>query len=91
MPKVGKAIFDVHHLVPHDIPIFMYLDNAGGHGINSVVVSYVKAMLDEWNVICIHHRSRLPYTNLLDLGVWMALQNVVEKLHSCKRMETKAV
>ena len=28
---------------------------------------------------------------MLDLGVWMALQNIVEKLHVCKRMETKAL
>ena len=69
----------------------MYLDNAGGHGTKEVVTAYVKALLDEYNVVCVHQRPRSPCTNLLDLGVWMALQNVVEKLHFCKRMETTAL
>ena len=81
----------MHHLVPHDIPILMYLDNTGGHGTKEVATAYLKALLDKWNVACLHQRPRLPCTNLLDLGVWMALQNVVEKLHFRKRMETKAL
>ena len=41
-----------------------------------------KQMLEkDWNVICIHKRPHSPATNMLDLGVWMALQSVVEKLH----------
>ena len=91
MPKVGKAIRDAYHWVSRDIPIFMYLDNAGGHGTKEVVTAYVKALLDEYNVVCVHQRPRSPCTNLLDLGVWMALQNVVEKLHFRKRMETTAL
>ena len=91
MPKVGKAIRDAYHWVPRNIPIFMYLDNAGGRGTKEVVTAYDKSPLDEWNVICVHQRPRSPCTNVLDLGVWMALQNVVEKLHFRKRMETKAL
>ena len=32
MPEVGKAIRDAYHWVHHSIPIYLYMDNAGGHG-----------------------------------------------------------
>ena len=64
-----------------DVPIFLYLDNAGGHGTDDCVAEYVKILKDDYNVICIHQRPRSPATNMLDLGIWMAFQNVVEKLH----------
>ena len=47
MPKVGKAIRDMHHRIPRDIHILMYLDNTGGHGTKEVIAAYVKALLDE--------------------------------------------
>ena len=43
------------------------------------------------NVVCVHQRPRSPLTNMLDLGVWMALQNVMEKLHFRKRKELDAL
>ena len=64
-----------------DVPIFLYLDNAGGHGTDDCVAEYVKTLKDDWNVICVHQRPRSPATNMLDLGIWMAIQSVVEKLH----------
>ena len=87
MPSVGKAIRDAHHWVSFDTPIFLYLDNAGGHGTKEIVDKYVADLKTKYNVICVHQRPRSPATNMLDLGVWMALQNVVEKLHFKKRME----
>ena len=54
MPKVGKAICDSYHWVSLAIPIFLYLDNAGGHGTKEVVEAYVKALADDWNAICVH-------------------------------------
>ena len=47
--------------------------------------------IDDYNVIIRHQRPRSPATNMLDLGVWMALQNVVEKLHFRKRTEVEAL
>ena len=67
--------------VEPDIPIYLYMDNAGGHGKKHVVEKYVATLKDDYNVIIRHQRPRSPATNMLDLGVWMALQNVVEKLH----------
>ena len=81
IPKVGKKIRETYHCVSRTIPIFLYLDNAGGHGMNEVVDMYIKALKDDLNIICVHQRPCSPVTNMLDLGVWMALQNVFERLH----------
>ena len=67
------------------------MDNAGGHGKKHVVEKYVATLKDDYNVIIRHQRPRSPATNMLDLGVWMALQNVVEKLHFRKRTEVEAL
>ena len=91
MPQVGQAIRDTYHWVPREHPIFLYLDNAGGHGTQEIVDKYVKYLKDDFNVVCVHQRPRSPATNMLDLGVWMALQNVVERLHFKKRKELDAL
>ena len=91
MPKVGKAIRDAYDWVDRDHPIFLFLDNAGGHRTQAAVDAYVKMLEEDWNVICIHQRPRSPATNMLDLGVWMALQSVVETLHFRKRMQLGAL
>ena len=91
MPKVGKAISNAYHWVPTDHPIFLFLDNAGGRGTQDIVDAYIQGLDDDFNVIYIHQRPCLPATNMLDLGVWMAFQNVVEKLHFCQRTEMKAL
>ena len=38
----------------------------------------------EYNVEIVFQVPRLPYTNLLDLGVWCSLQSEVEKEHRLK-------
>ena len=91
MPLVGRAIRNAHHWVSFSTPIFLYLDNAGGHGTKDVVDQYVADLRKIWNVICVHQRPRSPATNMLDLGIWMAFQNVVEKMHVGKRMELSAL
>ena len=71
MPEVGKAIREAYHWVLPQIPIFLYLDNAGGHGTQEVVDAYIKALEVDNNVMCVHQRPCSPATNILDLGVWM--------------------
>ena len=77
--------------VPTNHPIFLFLGNAGGHGTQYVVDAYVKGLEEEYNAMCIHQRPRSPATNMLDLGVLMAFQNVLEKLHFRQRTEVKAL
>lgn len=91
MKIVGKRIRAAYHWVDIDHPIFLYLDNAGGHGKKEVVDGYVKMLAEKYNIICIHQRPRSPETNILDLGVWMAFQSIVEKLHWEKRREKEAL
>ena len=56
-----------------------------------VVNQYVRMLEKDHNVICIHQRPPSPATNILDLGVGMALQSVVEKLHHNQRQELNAL
>ena len=32
MAKVGIKIREYYSFVPHDVPIYLFMDNAGGHG-----------------------------------------------------------
>ena len=91
MQKVGKAIRNAYHWVPTNHPIFLFLDNAGSHGMQDIVDAYVKGLEDDFNVICTHQRPCGPVINMLDLRVWMAFQKMVEKLHLRQRTEVKAL
>ena len=44
-------------------------------------------MQDDYNVVLIHQVPNSPETNLLDLGVWRAVQSKVEKLCWRKRQD----
>ena len=83
----GNATWDIGFPAGGDL----YTDNAGGHGKKNVVEKYVATLKDDYNVIICHQCPCSPATNMLDLGVWMALQNVVEKLHFRKRTEVEAL
>ena len=85
MPEVGEAIRKAYHWVPSEDRIFLLLDNAGGHGTKDVVNEYVNMLEERFNIECIHQCPRSPCTNMLDLGAWMALQNVVQRMHFRKR------
>ena len=90
--EVGRKNCETYYWVSRITPIFFYLNNAISHGKNEAVVDvYVKAARDDLNVICFHQHPHSPVTNILDLGVWIALQNVVEKLHLRKRIEPEAL
>ena len=61
------------------------MDNAGGHGIQEAIAQYVVHLDRTYNVQVIFQISRSPYCNVLDLGVWMALQAAVERTHFQRR------
>ena len=67
------------------------MDNAGGHGTNVAIESYSKTLLDDYNIEIIFQIPRSPYTNVLDLGVWMSLQAAVERQHYLKRCNADAL
>ena len=74
-----------------DFTIFLFLDSAGGQGTGEIVDRYVRMLVNDYTLICIHQRPRSPTTNMLDIEVWMALQSVVEKLHHDQRQELNAL
>jgi len=67
------------------------MDNAGGHGSNVAIAPYRSDLLDKYNVEIIFQIPRSPYTNVLDLGVWMSLQAQVERQHYVKRCNADAL
>ena len=80
-----------YYWVPKEEFIYLNMDNAGGHGTDVAVKQHTKLLLDEFNIIIINQVPRLPYTNLLNLGVWCSLQARVEKEHYQKRTDVHAL
>ena len=71
----------------HSHSHFLYLDNAVSHDINKVLGRRVHFLEKEYNFICIHQHLRSPVTDILNLGVWMVLHNVIERLAFGNRNE----
>ena len=63
----------------------------GGHGTNVAIDEYTQMLKEEFNIDIIFQIPRSPYCNVLDLGVWMALQAVVERQHYLQRCSADAL
>ena len=85
---IGKGIRDAHSFLPNDHPIYLFMDNAGGHGKTEIKKQYESILKDEFGIFIEWQVPNSPETNMLDLGVWMALQSLVEKLHLGKVMQS---
>ena len=84
---IGRAIRDSYSFLPHDKPIHLFMDNAGGHGKTEIKKQYETLLKDEFHILIEWQVPNSPETNMLDLGVWVALQSLVEKLHRGKVMQ----
>jgi len=92
MLVIGAAMRDAYSpFVPFEVPLYLGMDNAGGHGRKDVIEEYVQKLKDQHNVIIIHQVPRGPETNILDLGVWMSLQSAIEKHHKKLRTDVNAL
>ena len=91
MTRVGIAIRASYQWVPITKICYLVIDNAGGHGTNEAIHSYTKSLKDEYKIQIIFQVPRSPYTNVLDLGVWMSLQAAVERQHYLKRCNANAL
>ena len=87
MSLVGQEIRDYFFWVPNEERIYLVLDNAGGHGTNAMVQQYKAELEQDFNIELVHQVPNSPETNLLDLGVWRAVQSKVEKLSWRKRQD----
>ena len=81
MLSIGAKIREKMHWIDADKPIFLVMDNAGGHGTKDAIEAYVDGLKEEHNVVVVWQIPRSPETNLLDLGVWNSLQAWVDKEH----------
>ena len=91
MTRVGAAICKAYHWIPITHKCYLVMDNAGGHGTQDAINSYTQKLVDDYNIVIIHQIPRSPYTNVLDLGVWMCLQAAVERQHYLKRCNANAL
>ena len=83
---IGKAIRDKFHWLPMATPISLFMDNAGGHGTEEAKTEYIRILKEDFNIIIEWQVPNSPELNLLDLGVWCAIQHVVEQLHRLRVM-----
>ena len=79
--EIGQAIRDSYHFVPTTHPIFLVMDNAGGHGTNSTKSEYERILKEDFNIIIIWQVPNSPESNMLDLGAWVSVQSNVERIH----------
>jgi len=87
MDEIGTSIRrDMTH-VPNSEPIYLFMDNAGGHGKENVKDNYKKHLLEKYKIKILWQVPNSPETNLLDLGVWMGIQNSVEDVHRQHRLD----
>ena len=85
---IGAAIRSKMYFVSPKVPIYLFMDNAGGHGTDDAKDKYVKILEELYNVIVDWQVPNSPETNMLDLGIWMNLQNIVEKVHKANNTGT---
>ena len=80
--EIGAALRNnTYSFLSEDVPITLFMNNAGGHGKNDVKEQYEQILKDEYNIEIEWQVPQSPETNMLDLGVWMSLQSMVEKAH----------
>ena len=86
--QIGKSIREAHSFLPNDHPVYLFMDNAGGHGKTEIKKQYENILEKEFKIIIEWQVPNSPETNMLDLGVWMALQSLVERIHRGKVMQS---
>lgn len=91
MREVGQAIRKYFFWVRRDQPIYLVIDNAGGHGTNEAIAEYKTFLKDEFNIILKHQVPNSPETNILDLGLWMAIQAYTERLSYRERQDVNVL
>jgi hypothetical protein len=79
MRQVGMAMRGAYHWVPFETPLYLVMDNMGGHGTVDAWREFTEYLKVGYNVEIIRQIPRSPETNILDLGVWCSLQSAVEE------------
>ena len=85
MLRVGTSIREKFNWIPIQQKCYLIMDNAGGYDTSETVEWYKNELLTKFNIDIIHQIPRSPFTNVLNLGIWMSLQSIVERRHFLKR------
>ena len=85
---IGASVRNAYSHLDENVPVYLFVDNAGGHGKIEVKKQYEKILMDEYNVLIEWQVPNSPETNMLDLGVWVSLQSIVENIHKGKVMQS---
>ena len=65
--------------VPLPTSLYLVMDNTGGQGTDEYANEYHIILKEDFNIKIIQQVPMLPYTNVMDLGVWAGLQAAVER------------
>ncbi len=87
LPQIATMIHQQLHWVPRDEPIYLVMDNAGGHGTKEAREEYTRRLRDDFNIVIIQQSACSPEVNALDLGIWMSTQSAVERSHRNRRRD----
>ena len=48
---IGRSIRETYSFLPKDHPIYLFMDNAGGHGKTEVKIQYESILKEEFGII----------------------------------------
>ena len=82
---IGREIRDKYHWVPMTTPIYLVLDNAGGHGTTDTKKAFMRILRRKYNIVSKWQVPNSSDSNMLDLGAWATIQSQVEE-HHCKHV-----
>jgi hypothetical protein len=85
--EIGRNIRAKFHWVPIDTPVYLFMDNAGGHGSIATKKEYTEMLETNYNIKIIWQPPNSPDLNQLDLGAWMSIQCQVEWKHKDRQMK----
>jgi len=92
MDEVGKIIREKFKWVCLVDLFYLVIDNTGGgEARKKDTINHYTDLLTKRNVIVIFQVPQSPFSNVLDLGVWVSLQATVEKTHHIWRCEVGAL
>ncbi len=72
LPQIAAEKRQQLHWIPHKEPIYLVMDNAGGHGTQEARAEYTRRLRDDFNIVIIQQSVHSPEVNALDLGIWMS-------------------
>ena len=91
LPQVGQKIRQAYHWLPADESIYLQMDNAGGHGTKVAIEEYTQNLRENFNIVIVHQPPRSPDTNVLDLGLWNAIQSRVDETHRTRTIQAESL